>query len=96
MGALDDGPLIVPINQLRQMIADSYWWRRIADPDEPWDDETALAHTHIDAVDSPQDQDKYTDAELAALRPFAVVFQAFGDGFELQSHVQQFLCHGKM
>lgn len=93
MGALDNGPLIIPITQMRQMLADCYWWRRIVDEDNPWDDETALAHTHIDAVDSPQDRDEYTDAELVALRPFAIVYQDGGDGFEMVSHVQQYHCH---
>ena len=61
--SLENGPLVIPIDQVRQMIADCYWWRRIV----------ALEHTHEDALPLPSGQEAYTKAELQQLRPFVIV-----------------------
>lgn len=83
---LPDGPLLSVLNVIRQMVADCYWWRRLVDEDNPWDDETALARTHIDALPAPASGVDYTQAELSSLRPFAIVYlESSMDGFQVRS-----------
>lgn len=92
MATLENGPLIIVLDQIRQLVADCYWFRRVTDPDNPWDDETALAHTYIDALPKHAENESYTADELAALRPYAIIEQAGGDGFRVNIETADSCC----
>lgn len=90
--SLPDGPLLVAVEQMRLMLAATYWWRRIKDESNPWDDAEALAHTHIDAIEPKSNGSDRTAEELSELRPFALFWQAEGDGYELNTRTVGSCC----
>ncbi len=70
-------PILTSITAARQMLADCFYWRRIAGGD-PWTAEQSLARVHVDALPPPAEGGEHTLAELQALRPFAIV--SLGEG----------------
>ena len=88
---LPDGPLVHSLDLFRKLIADCYWWRRLLDENNPWDETTAMQHTHIDALPQPPNG-VYTSTELEALRPFAIVQNAMSDGLEIVTRAQNGCC----
>lgn len=82
-----DGPIIAAVDAAIAMLRDCYWWRRLADPDNPWDQATAEAHIHIDGLPAPDPGPDHSLAELTALRPFALVFADPGQPIDTECDI---------
>ena len=72
MTLFDDGPFLQPLEQMRTILSKCYWWQRIEDEGNPWDEATARAHTYIDVIPRKADGKARTRAELESLRPWAI------------------------
>lgn len=64
--SLPNGPLIVAVSRIKQMLLDCAHFTGTA---------------HIDALPAPASGMVYTADELTALRPFALIWQSQGDGW---------------
>lgn len=71
--ALANGIIERFMDQLQALVADSYYFRRIEDPNNAWDDATALAHVFLDAMPEPGNNEQYSGLELERMMPFAIV-----------------------
>lgn len=77
MPSLPNGPMVAAVDKIRQAIADCHHWD---------------GGTYIDALPAPDGQ-VFTADELAALRPFALISQSRGDGFEINARNVGGDCH---
>lgn len=91
MTAFADGPLIVAVNQIKELLADAYHWRRIASS-TAWDDATALAHVHIDAIPEPGVLGQYTANQIESLLPFALIKIGGEEGFTIRQRANDPNC----
>lgn len=87
-----DGPVLVPMAAARQMLADCYYWRRLADPEDPWDDSTALAHVHYDGLPAPVSGPDHSLQELNDYRPFALLWTDQAGGLRVRATSAGFCC----
>lgn len=81
---MPDGPLLPAINAARNLLRDCYYWRRLADPLDPWDEATSEAHVHLDELPAPDPGPDHTRDELIALRPFALVWMDTAGGYTMR------------
>ncbi|TWU15960.1 hypothetical protein [Allorhodopirellula heiligendammensis] len=70
MPILPNGPMHAAVEAIRQAIADCHYW---------------TGNTYIDALPRPASGGLYTVNELATARPFALIQQAPGDGWDCES-----------
>ena len=90
---MSDSAMLDVIEAAVQQLRDCYWWRRLANPDAPWDDVTAAAHIHLDEIPPPAGGAAvHTLVELDTLRPYAIVFADVDDGFRWKSETGDFCC----
>lgn len=82
---LDRGPIVLPLERLRDQFAACHFLRRIATPDTPWDEATTLTHIHFAALPTPSSGPDYKKAELEALRPFVLLWNDVDDGYRMVS-----------
>ena len=87
-----DGDLIACLNAARYQLRDTYWWRRTLNPNSPWNDDTALAHIHLDELPAPLTGPDHSLAELTELRPFALLWADVSNGFTWTSGTGDFCC----
>lgn len=79
------GPLLASLNAAKAMLRDCYYWRRLADPDNPWDETTAAEHIHFDGLPPADPGPDHSLSELNALRPFALIWAEQSGGLRLRS-----------
>ncbi len=88
-----DGDLVAAMNIARQQLRDCYWWRRLADPNNAWDDATALSHIYFDELPPPADgAADHSANELISLRPFCIMWADISGGFRWRSDSGDFCC----
>lgn len=87
-----DGDLLPVLESAKLMLRDAYWWRRLADPALPWNDATAADHIHFDALPRSATGADHSLAELAALRPFAIMWADVAGGQRWRSDSGDFCC----
>ncbi len=87
-----DGDLLAVLNAARLMLRDCYWWRRLADENSPWDDATALAHIHLDELPPPNPGPDHSLEQLAAFRPFAILWADVATGFRWRADSGDYCC----
>lgn len=80
---MGDGPIVHALEAAKLMLRDCYWWRRLADESNPWDETTAAAHIHFDALPNSATGADHSKAELIALRPFCLLSVDQGSGFQI-------------
>lgn len=88
-----DGPVLDALNAARRMLADCYWWRRIADADSPWDQATALAHIHFDGLPPADPGPNHSLAQMTALRPFAIMWTDITGGLRIRNATAGYTCN---
>lgn len=87
-----DGPILDALNAARAMLRDCYWWRRIANPDNPWNEATAAAHIYFDGLPPPNPGPDHSLAELTQLRPFAIMWTEQAAGFRIRNESAGYCC----
>lgn len=87
-----DGDLLAVLELGRAMLRDAYWWRRLADPNAPWDEATAAAHIHFDELPKPSPGPDYGLTQLSTLRPFAIMWADVAGGQRWRSDSGDFCC----
>jgi hypothetical protein len=75
------GPLITAMNQIRELLADCYWWQNL-DVDNPRTRSEALSAIYVDALPKPiGGAETRTREQMESLRPYAILQRSPGDGF---------------
>ena len=87
-----DGDLLLVLEAGKAMLRDAYWWRRLADPDAPWDEATAAAHIHYDQLPPPSPGPDYGAVQLGTLRPFAIMWADIAGGQRWRSDTGDHCC----
>ncbi len=87
-----DADLLDVLNAAANMIRDAYWWRRIVDENNPWDQATAAAHIHFDELPEASPGPDHSLVELMAYRPFALVWADVAGGLRWRSDTGDFCC----
>lgn len=87
-----DGPILDAMTAARNMLADCHWWRRVANPDSPWDQATARSRIHFDGLPPADPGPDHSLAELTALRPFALMWTEQAAGFRLRNDTAGYCC----
>lgn len=90
---MSDSAMLDIIELAALQLRDCYWWRRLVDPNNPWDDATAAAHIHFDELPPPANNEPvHSLAELESLRPYAIVFADIDEGFRWRTSTSDFCC----
>lgn len=87
-----DADLLDALNAAKTMLANAYYWRRLANENSPWDEATALAHIHYDELPLASPGPDHSLAELQALRPFALMWNDISTGMRWRSNGGDFCC----
>lgn len=87
-----DGPLLTSMNAARRMLRDCYWWRRLVDPANPWDEATAEAHIYFDALPKPNQGPDHSLSELLAMRPFAILWGDLAGALRITNDSTGYTC----
>lgn len=88
-----DGDMLAALLAARNSLMDCYWWRRLANPNSPWDQDTAKAHIHFDELPPPSGGEQvHSKAELLSLRPFAIVWADITGGFRWRTDTADWCC----
>lgn len=87
-----DGDLLAVLEAGKAMLRDAYWWRRLADPDNPWDEATAAAHIYFDQLPPPDPGPDYGAPQLGTLRPFALMWTDIAGGMRWRADGGDFCC----
>lgn len=78
VNAESDGPLLIAVMAVGRMILDCYYWQTL-------DDRETSRKVYVDALPLPDGKRVFTRSDLEALRPFALLWQAPGDGYNLRA-----------
>lgn len=87
-----NGPILDALSAARAMLRDCYWWRRLANPDSPWDQATAQSHIHFDGLPPATPGPNHSRAQLTQLRPFALMWTEQAAGFRMRNETAGFCC----
>ena len=87
-----DGDMLPLLLAARNQLRDCYWWRRLADPDNAWDEATAQSHIHFDELPPPQGAAEHSRTDLISLRPFAIMWADITGGFRWRADTGDFCC----
>ena len=80
-----DGPVLQALNAAAAMIRDNHQFRRLADPNNPWNQATAEQHVHIDALPKSTTGADHSLEELKGLRPFALIWADTAGGHRIRN-----------
>lgn len=80
-----DGPILAAMNAAKAMLRDCDQWRKLKDADSPWNEATAEAHIHFDALPAADPGPDHTLIELQALRPFAILWADTAGGMRMRN-----------
>ena len=78
-------PIYQALQAAKRQLRDCYWFRRLADEFNAWDESTAESHIYFDELPPSASGQTHTRGELELLRPFALIWLDPQNGMSIEN-----------